>query len=148
MRIWVYLLVLGLFFNCCRSRERMMYNRKGYVTTQPVQLTVQENVRDTIILEEEEKPVRQESVKLTQGKDLMRYCVIVGSFVYKQNAVDLRNKLMGYGFFGSSIMQNEEGMYRVSAVCDDTSADAWREVYRIRSQYPQFRDAWMLEVKD
>jgi len=55
---------------------------------------------------------------------------------------------MRRGFLGCSIMQNSEGMYRVSAVCDDTHADAARELIRIRRQYPQFRDAWLLEVKE
>ena len=92
--------------------------------------------------------VKKEKVGLTDGADLMRYCIIVGSFIYRQNAINLRSDLMCRGFLGCSIMQNSEGMYRVSAVCDDTHADAARELIRIRRQYPQFRDAWLLEVKE
>ena len=112
----------------------------------PVHLFAQE--ADTLIVEEEPVTVKKEKVGLTDGADLMRYCIIVGSFIYRQNAINLRSDLMRRGFLGCSIMQNSEGMYRVSAVCDDTHADAARELIRIRRQYPQFRDAWLLEVKE
>ena len=106
------------------------------------------NATNALIVEEEPVTVKKEKVGLTDGADLMRYCIIVGSFIYRQNAINLRSDLMRRGFLGCSIMQNSEGMYRVSAVCDDTHADAARELIRIRRQYPQFRDAWLLEVKE
>ena len=142
MRILICLLALAVTLTCCKSNKRMIRSEVGYVSTQPVEVAVQEKVQDTLIVEEEPVPVRKEKV------GLMRYCIIVGSFIYRQNAINLRSDLMRRGFLGCSIMQNSEGMYRVSAVCDDTHADAARELIRIRRQYPQFRDAWLLEVKE
>ena len=94
----------------------MIRSEVGYVSTQPVEVAVQEKVQDTLIVEEEPVTVKKEKVGLTDGADLMRYCIIVGSFIYRQNAI--------------------------------THADAARELIRIRRQYPQFRDAWLLEVKE
>ena len=141
MRILICLLALAVTLTCCKSNKRMIRSEVGYVSTQPVEVVVQEKVQDTLT-------VKKEKVGLTDGADLMRYCIIVGSFIYRQNAINLRSDLMRRGFLGCSIMQNSEGMYRVSAVCDDTHADAARELIRIRRQYPQFRDAWLLEVKE
>lgn len=146
MRILICLLALGMTLACCKSNKKMMRSEVGYVSARPVEVTVQERVQDTLIVEEE--PVKKEKVDLTDGADLMRYCIIVGSFIYQQNAINLRADLMRRGFLGCSIMRNSEGMYRVSAVCDNTHADATQELIRIRRQYPQFRDAWLLEVKE
>ena len=124
MRILICLLALAVTLTCCKSNKRMIRSEVGYVSTQPVEVAVQEKVQDTLIVGAE--PVT----------------------VLKENAINLRSDLMRRGFLGCSIMQNSEGMYRVSAVCDDTHADAARELIRIRRQYPQFRDAWLLEVKE
>ena len=141
MRILICLLALAVTLTCCKSNKRMIRSEVGYVSTQPVEVAVQEKVQDTLIVEEEPVTVKKEKVGLTDGADLMRYCIIVGSFIYRQNAINLRSDLMRRGFLGCSIMQ-------ISAVCDDTHADAARELIRIRRQYPQFRDAWLLEVKE
>ena len=132
----------------CGSKKKMLY-----VETEPVEVAVEENVQEEKVPEEvvvEEAPVvvRQEKVTVTHGADLMRYCIIVGSFVNEQYAVNLRQKLAGMDFSNTSIMRNEQGMSRVSAVCYESEADARKELSRIRKQYPQFKDAWLLKTKN
>lgn len=119
----------------------------AYVATDPVEVAVVEKTQEEEVVEAP-VTIKQEEVVLTHGNDLMRYCVIVGSFVNEQNAINLRAKLMEMGFTNTSIMRNNEGMYRVSAVCDETEADAREELSQIRTGYSQFRDAWLLMVKD
>ena len=119
----------------------------AYVATDPVEVAVVEKTQEEEVVEAP-VTIKQEEVVLTYGNDLMRYCVIVGSFVNEQNAINLRAKLMEMGFTNTSIMRNNEGMYRVSAVCDETEADAREELSQIRTGYSQFRDAWLLMVKD
>lgn len=148
MRILFYLLVMGALLMSCGSKKKMLY-----VETEPVEVAVEENVQEEKVPEEvvvEEAPVvvRQEKVTVTHGADLMRYCIIVGSFVNEQYAVNLRQKLAGMDFSNTSIMRNEQGMYRVSAVCYESEADARKELSRIRKQYPQFKDAWLLKTKN
>lgn len=148
MKVGILVLMIGLALSACHSEKKLMARRAGFVNTQPVGVTVQETVQDTLVIEETPESARPEKVTKTQGADLMHYCVIVGSFIYEQNAVNLRNSLMRQGFLGSSIMQNAEGMYRVSAECNDSHAGAWQDVCRIRREFPQFHDAWLLETRN
>ena len=103
MRILICLLALAVTLTCCKSNKRMIRSEVGYVSTQPVEVAVQEKVQDTLIVEEEPVTVKKEKVGLTDGADLMRYCIIVGSFIYRQNAINLRSDLMCRGFLGCSI---------------------------------------------
>lgn len=99
MRILICLLALAVTLTCCKSNKRMIRSEVGYVSTQPVEVAVQEKVQDTLIVEEEPVTVKKEKVGLTDGADLMRYCIIVGSFIYRQNAINLRSDLMRRGFW-------------------------------------------------
>ena len=78
MRILICLLALAVTLTCCKSNKRMIRSEVGYVSTQPVEVAVQEKVQDTLIVEEEPVTVKKEKVGLTDGADLMRYCIIVG----------------------------------------------------------------------
>lgn len=104
-------------------------------------------VKDTVVSVDPVAPVQQEKVTDTAGDTLRHFYVIVGSFKSKQKAEDLRRKLRFMGFKNSAILENEKGMYRVSAACFDTHAACWEEVFRIRKEYPQFRDAWGLSAE-
>lgn len=148
MKTSILILTIGLLVSACHSEKKMMDSPRGYVSTQPVDLTIRETVQDTMVIEEKPAPARPEKVVKTAGADLMHYCIIVGSFANEQNAINLRGNLIREGFLGSSIMQNDAGMYRVSIECDNSHAGAWQEVDRIRHQYPRFQDAWLLEVKN
>lgn len=150
MKICVFVLVACLLLGACHSKKRMSRERAAFVSTRPVVPIVRESISDTLLIEEEVVPetARVEKVDRTEGNELKHYCVIVGSFIYEQNALNLRRTLIRQGFLGSSVMRNAEGMYRVSAECAQEHAAAWQEVLRIRSQYPAFRDAWLLETAE
>ena len=77
MRILICLLALAVTLTCCKSNKRMIRSEVGYVSTQPVEVAVQEKVQDTLIVEEEPVTVKKEKVGLTDGADLMRYCITV-----------------------------------------------------------------------
>ena len=147
MKNGMLLLLLGVVLTACHSRREMTVRQQAEVVSLPVESAQPERVRDTAVAEEVAEPAKAEAVVKTHGDELLHYCVIVGSFVNEQNAVNLRNSLMRQGFSGTSVMRNDQGMYRVSAGCDDSWRDAWSEVCRIRNRYPEFRDAWLLEVK-
>lgn len=148
MKAIVFLFAMVVALACCKPKEKLMTQETGYLTQEPVEVVVKEEVQDTLIVTTGPVDIRREEVKLTQGEDMMRYCVIVGSFIQKQNAIRLRNKLTKMGFLGSSIMQNREGMYRVSALCTDHLNMARTKLTDIRRQYPQFSDAWLLQAKN
>lgn len=148
MKATVCLLAMVIALACCKPKEKLMTQEAGHLTQQPVDVVVKEEIQDTLVVTAAPADVRREEVTLTQGKEMMRYCVIVGSFIYEQNAIRLRNKLTKMGFLGSSIMQNRQGMYRVSALCSDHLSAARTKLADIRREYPQFSDAWLLRAKN
>ena len=50
MRILICLLALAVTLTCCKSNKRMIRSEVGYVSTQPVEVAVQEKVQDTLIV--------------------------------------------------------------------------------------------------
>lgn len=138
MKTWFYLFLLGVAFVACKEQEIISSPVRQYPENRPVpeKIEIEENV--TIL---------EEQVRWTHGSDIMRYCVIVGSFVNEQNALDLRNSLIGMGYDKSCIMQNMQGMFRVAAVCSDNEAAARTQLLKIRRSSPQFKDAWLLMPK-
>lgn len=147
MKVIVFLFAMVVTLACCKPKEILMTQEAGYLTQQPVGVVVNEEIQDTLVIALSPADVRREEVTLTQGEEMMRYCVIVGSFKYEQNAIRLHNKLTKMGFSGSCIMQNKEGMYRVSALCNDHLTVARAKLSDIRHLYPQFSDAWLLQAK-
>lgn len=116
--------------------EAVVVKENAQATTQATQKT------------ENTKPVvsREEKVTMTHGDVLKRYNVIVGSFSNETNAINLRNKLSGMGYT-SIIMRNENGMNRVSIAGFDEEAPARAELLRVREEYPEYSDAWLLISK-
>lgn len=148
MKAVVFLFAMIVALACCKPKEKLMTENAGYLTQQPVEVVVKEEIQDTLTVITRPENIHQEEVKLTQGNQIMRYCVIVGSFSHEQNAVRLRSQLIDMGFLGSSIMQNKQGMYRVSALCNNNLNFVRTKLMDIRRLYTQFSDAWLLRVKD
>ena len=93
---------------------------------------------------------RQEKVKIVNNADsglLRDYNVIVGSFGSKENAENMKNKMVGRGY-KAFLVQNESGMYRVVAGGYDSRSDAMSVRDDIRGTYPTEQgtcaDAWLL----
>lgn len=146
MKAIVFLFAAVLTLACCKSKEKLM--TQDALTQQPVEVVVKEDIQDTLTITTPPATVKKEEVKFTQGAEIMRYCVIVGSFIHEQNAIRLHEKLIDMGFSKSSIMQNKEGMYRVSILCNHGLDFTQSKLADIRRMYPQFSDAWLLQVKD
>jgi hypothetical protein len=51
------------------------------------------------------------------------------------------------GFRLSDLMRNEAGLYRVSVLATDDVAIARARVLEIRSQFPKYKDVWLLISK-
>lgn len=91
-------------------------------------------------------PVREEVIVEGDVVNETPYHVIVGSFKNRQKAEYLKNKMLRLGFRESRILQNEEGLFRVSCGAFRTHDEAWDRVFEIRKYYPNHRDAWALKV--
>ena len=93
---------------------------------------------------------RQEKVKIVNASDnglLKDYNVIVSSFGSKENAENMKNKMVGRGY-KAFLVQNESGMYRVVAGGYDSRSDAMSVRDDIRNTYPTEQgtcaEAWLL----
>ena len=137
MRIIVSVILLAFITISCGTNKRVYAPPFEEEETESV--VVKENVRTTAQnptkKTENTKPVvsREENVTMTHGDVLKRYNVIVGSFSNVDNAVRLQAKL--------------NGMSRVSIAGFDEEGAAREELLKVREQYPEFADAWLLISK-
>lgn len=136
-----------LFGHKDRQKRKRIVELPNEVSVTPI--TVKKNtVQPETFSEPEPQPAgMEEKVIDTESNTLQAYYVIVGSFKSKQRAINLRNRLVSMNFKDSTILQNENGMFRVSIAAFATYADCWKEVYRIREKYPRYADVWGLTVK-
>ena len=143
MRIIVSVILLAFITVSCGTNKRVYAPPFEEEETETV--VVKENVQTTA---QNTKPVvsREENVTMTHGDVLKRYNVIVGSFSNVDNALKLQAKLNGMGYH-SIIMKNSAGMSRVSIAGFDEEASAREELLKVREQYPEFADAWLLISK-
>ena len=73
-----------------------------------------------------------------------RHHVVAGSFTRKANALTLSRQLEGEGYT-ASIIESENGMYRVSMFASGNPAEALRMLRRVRSGQGN-SDIWMLSI--
>lgn len=119
----------------------------GVIVIAPVPVKKAVEEKDTTLVDPV-VPMTEEDVKPLTEEPVYTCYAIVGSFKSKERAYALQQQLVKMGFTESSVLVNEQGMFRVSAVHFDNHDACWEEVFRIRKKYPQFRDAWGLSVGD
>ena len=150
MKIIVSVILLAFITVSCGTNKRVYAppfedeETETVVEKENVQTTAQNPTKKT----ENTKPVvsKEENVTMTHGDVLKRYNVIVGSFSNVDNAVKLQAKLNRMGYH-SIIMKNDAGMSRVSIAGFDEEEAAREELLKVREQYPEFADAWLLISK-
>ena len=150
MKIIVSVILLAFITVSCGTNKRVYAppfedeETETVVEKENVQTTAQNPTKKT----ENTKPVvsKEENVTMTHGDVLKRYNVIVGSFSNVDNAVKLQAKLNGMGYH-SIIMKNDAWMSRVSIAGFDEEEAAREELLKVREQYPEFADAWLLISK-
>jgi cell division protein FtsN len=94
------------------------------------------------IVEIEEKLVPIDEVPV----DNSQYFVIIGSFRNKNNAMKYQAEIGEKGF-AAILLQNEQGLFRVSVKATNQINDARNEIQRIRQKYPEHSDTWLLIKK-
>ena len=90
--------------------------------------------------------VKQEKVKVieTQANEKAgKFYVIIGSFKVLDNARNFRQQLIAEKF-APSILENENGLYRVSVASYDDETMARSRIADIRAQYEKYADVWLL----
>jgi cell division protein FtsN len=74
------------------------------------------------------------------------YFVIIGSFRFPLNAEQFQQQLLAKGF-NSDIIATESGLNRVSVMSTNDIQSARGELLRIRKNYPEYYDVWLLIKK-
>lgn len=91
-----------------------------------------------------EETFQSEKITAVDGDGIKDYSVVIGSFINKTNATNLRNRMQSEGY-KAFLAQNEKGMYRVIVATFDDKSSASAERDRIKSKYgSDFSDAWVL----
>ena len=109
-----------------------------YVKEEPVVKVKPKNEAKPIV-------VKEEKVKVIESDDdtSYKYYVIIGSFKVLNNARNYKNALSQEGFI-PVILENENGLYRVSVSAYNDENDARAKVGTIRTNYEKYSDTWLL----
>ncbi|MCQ2237276.1 MAG: SPOR domain-containing protein [Bacteroidales bacterium] len=92
--------------------------------------------------------VREEKATLVESKaaNAGQYHVIVGSFKSLDNARKAADTAISQGYL-PSVMENAEGMYRVSLFTSDEEDVARQKLVNILEKHPEYVGIWLLKVK-
>ena len=92
----------------------------------------------------EDVTVREEKVKTIDEEDVVySFYVIIGSFQVVDNARNFRANLTDEGF-RPVILENENGLYRVSVGSYNEENAARNRIAQIRNNYDKYSDVWLL----
>ena len=101
-----------------------------------------EAARNVIVKEEKVKIVETQAPEGYNGK----FHIIIGSFKVLENARQLCQDAIKNEFL-PSIMENEDGLYRVSVYSCGVEKTARDRIAEIRKQYPEYVGVWLLIEK-
>jgi len=88
--------------------------------------------------------VKEEKVKMLDIENgQFKYYVIIGSFRVLENAKNYKQQLIKEGFT-PVLMENEDGLYRVSVAAYNVEGSARQKIAEIRSKYQKYGDVWLL----
>lgn len=89
--------------------------------------------------------VKEEKVKVIDSheSEVYKYYVIIGSFRVLENAQNYKKQLAAEGFL-PVLLENENGLYRVSVSAYNDEMPARERIGSIRSKYDKYDDVWLL----
>ena len=133
IRTFSFIIVCALLMGSCKSTKKTAQSDSPYLT--------EENSRTEIV-------VRTEAVKPIDETDrtVYRYYVIIGSFRNISGARQEKATLEKKGFT-PVILENEDGLYRISAGGYNEENAARAKISGIRAAYEEHRDVWLLVRK-
>lgn len=100
------------------------------------------------VKEAEKIVVKEEKVTVIDqdDKEVFKYYVIIGSFRVLDNALNYKKQLFGEGFT-PVLLENENGLYRVSVAAYNDEMPAREKIGNIRTKYDKYDDVWLLISK-
>lgn len=120
---------------------------KSKINSSTQQLKAEETISGTDSVKPEDLPIIEIKEKLVESKSIRidphAYFVIIGSFRSLNNAKNYQ-ELIGQEGFTSVLLQNEAGLYRVAVKSTDDISIARIEIQRIRTNFKNYADTWLL----
>ncbi len=94
---------------------------------------------------EQDIVVKEERVTLVDqtNNEVFKYYVIIGSFRVLENARKYKEQLINEGFT-PILLENENGLYRVSIAAYNEELPARKKIGNIRNTYEKYDDVWLL----
>jgi cell division protein FtsN len=124
----------------CRSGREVTFDGGNY-QEQAATISDIDNTAEKPIIIKEEVVVAVENYPQIKPNEI--YFVILGSFRVLNNAKNFQ-KQIGKDGFNSQLLQNEQGLYRVSVSTFTDEGEARNMVYSIRKKFAIYSDVWLL----
>jgi|GEM_PF-1594681 Sporulation related domain. len=142
MRTVPYIVLCLFTMVGCQSTREVAFSEssKSIVNSQVVESASLEPKQQEVLVRQEDMNSIS-TANLTLPSEI--YYVIAGRFKIHANAQKFQKQLMNDGFH-SQLLQNQQGLYRVSMKSSDILEDVRSEVFRIRKSYKRYGDVWLL----
>ena len=150
-KIWMFAIAMGLIFGLGACKPKQSAYKAAYDKAQ--EKAVDEPQRNVPAPAPVPRPQSsdaastKEKIRIVSGDGLRNYSVVIGSFMNKTNAENLKARMEAEGY-RVVLAQNERDMYRVIVASYDEKYDAAEARDRFKAKYPEnedFQKAWLLE---
>lgn len=145
------MVILSLTIFSCKTKKAVT---KDSSTTTPVE-QISTKIDDKSNVEpgnSDDMPIliKTEEVSIADNEDQSKggyaFYVIIGSFSKPENAVKFKKELSDKGFT-PVLLNGESGFVRVAVDQSNSEKDARALVLKIRKEYPEHTDVWLLKKK-
>ncbi len=139
------LMIVGLLIlGSCKTKEMTAVDPSSQerpVIEKETEVAVEVDQQTGIMSLEERFTFTQEDDR--SRHDQKQYFVIIGSFRKQENALGYKESLIAKGF-DPVILLSENGLHRVSVDSYDMESNARDRIMKIRSQFNEHEDTWLL----
>ena len=143
--------ILFLFASCGGSKKAMRETvppPAPVIIEEPIVEIEVPSIPEPVIEEPvDETPITEVIERLVPVAEIPpapdHYFVILGSFRNHNNALNFQDIIKKEGF-GSVLLRSEKGFYRVSVMSTNEIMEARDEIRRIRTNFPGYKDVWLL----
>lgn len=140
MKLIIIISIFSIIFYGCRSGREVTFDGGNY-QKQTDTISEMDYATDKPIIVKEEAIIATENYPEIKPNEI--YFVILGSFKVLENAIKFQ-KQIGRDGFESQLLQNEQGLYRISVSTFKDEGDAKNMVYSIREKFSDYSDVWLL----
>ncbi|HPR32811.1 MAG TPA: SPOR domain-containing protein [Prolixibacteraceae bacterium] len=154
MKNLLIVLVLFCFGLSCKTAKKAVQQPEPAPVEEVVQ-KIEEPVKEepVILMPETEEPIvmKTEEVRVIEEEKppvepSYDFFVIIGSFQKPENAEKCKTNMAGKGYT-PVLLSTKSGFFRVAIEQTNSETDARTFIKKIRTQYPEHKDVWLLKKK-